>query len=294
MSEKPENGNRPEAEESISCKPAFWLAVWSLSSRELVRFFRQRSRFIGALLQPILFWVFFGAGLKGSFQPPEWAPEGMSYQEYFLPGIAVLIIMFTAIFSTISIIQDRTEGFLQGVLVAPVPRLAIVIGKVTGGAALAVIQVVIFFAIGPSLYYIGLAPSLEFELSFLACIYLFFFSVLLSIALTSLGYIIAWPMDSIQGFHAIMSLFLMPMWLLSGAMFPGGDSGWLTAIIRWNPLSYGVSGLRRLMYLEYNIPVSDGLPSMKASVLITLGFCVCCLAVSVYLTEKRTSTNVKN
>ncbi|MEQ9066093.1 MAG: ABC transporter, partial [Gimesia chilikensis] len=85
-------------------------------------------RVIGALIQPVLFWILFGAGLRGSFQAPAWAPAGMTYQEYFFPGVAVMILMFTAIFSTISIIEDRKEGFLQGVLVAPVPRASIVLG----------------------------------------------------------------------------------------------------------------------------------------------------------------------
>src|SRR6185295_6986465 len=103
----------------------FWLPIYTLALRELVRFFRQRTRLIGAVGQPVLFWILFGAGLRGSFTPPKWAPEGMTYQEYFFPGVAVLIVLFTAIFSTISIIEDRREGFLQGVLVAPISRLAI-------------------------------------------------------------------------------------------------------------------------------------------------------------------------
>ena len=110
----------------------FWLPIYTLMLRELVRFFRQRTRVIGALGQPVLFWILFGAGLRGSFEPPEWAPAEMTYQEYFFPGVAVLIVMFTAIFSTISIIEDRREGFLQGVLVAPISRLSLVLGKLSG------------------------------------------------------------------------------------------------------------------------------------------------------------------
>jgi ABC-2 type transport system permease protein len=92
----------------------------------LIRFFRQRTRVVGALGQPIILWVLIGAGFQGSFKQPGYVPAevSMSFQEFFFPGIAVLILLFTAIFSTISIIEDRREGFLQGVLVAPVPRLA--------------------------------------------------------------------------------------------------------------------------------------------------------------------------
>jgi len=111
-----------------------WLPVWTLTVREVVRFLRQRTRLVGALGQPFLFWILFGAGLQGSFR----GPGDMSYQEYFFPGIAVLIVLFTSIFSTITIIEDRREGFLQGVLVAPIPRLALVLGKLCGGTTLAV------------------------------------------------------------------------------------------------------------------------------------------------------------
>src|SRR5260221_28273 len=155
------------------------LSVWSLASRELVRFFRQRTRVIGALGQPVLFWVLFGAGLHGSFKPPAWAPRDMTYQEYFFPGVAVLILLFTAIFSTISIIEDRREGFLQGVLVAPISRLAIVLGKLCGGAALAVVQAGLFLA---------LAPWLGLSISPMAALEVLGFLTLLAFAMTGLGF----------------------------------------------------------------------------------------------------------
>src|SRR5437899_1399959 len=106
-------------------RPNISLAVYSLALRELIRFFRQRTRIVGALGQPIIFWILFGTGLQGSFR----GPADLSYQEYFFPGVAVMIVMFTAIYSTISIIEDRREGFLQGVLVAPIPRIVLVLGK---------------------------------------------------------------------------------------------------------------------------------------------------------------------
>src|SRR5262245_21992056 len=171
-------------------RDAFWLAIWALASRELIRFFRQRTRVIGALGQPVLFWVLFGAGLHGSFKPPDWATWEMSYQEYFFPGVAVLIVMFTAIFSTISIIEDRREGFLQGVLVAPVSRLAIVLGKLCGGTALAVLQAGLFLA---------LAPFLGLSLSGITVVEILLFLTLLAFALTALGLVVAWPPGSTPG-----------------------------------------------------------------------------------------------
>jgi len=267
-----------------SRRPVFWLAIWSLASRELVRFFRQRTRVIGALGQPLLFWFLFGAGLYGSFSPPAWAPRDMTYQEYFFPGVAVMIVLFTAIFSTISIIEDRREGFLQGVLAAPTSRLAIVLGKLCGGTVLAVIQAGLFLA---------LAPFLGLALSPLAAVEVFLFLTLLSFALTALGFLIAWPLDSTQGFHAIMSIFLMPMWLLSGAFFPAGESGWLSWVIAVNPLTYGVAGLRRLLYAGQPLPLAAGLPALPVCISVTVLFCLVCIVVSVWLANRRTSRDMR-
>ena len=180
--------------------PNFWLPIWTLTWRELLRFFRQRTRVVGALGQPLIFWVLFGAGLRGSFRAPEWAPAGMSYQEYFFPGVTVMIVLFTAIFSTISIIEDRREGFLQGVLVAPVPRLALVLGKLSGGTLLALIQAALFLVIGPLLHFVGLGPSLGWELSLGGWVSMIGFLSLVAFALTALGYSMAWSLDSTQGF----------------------------------------------------------------------------------------------
>ncbi len=263
------------------------LAVWALAWRELVRFFRQRTRVIGAVGQPVIFWVLFGAGLRGSFSPPEWASADMTYQEYFLPGIAVLIVLFTAIFATISVIEDRREGFLQGVLVAPVPRLAIVLGKLAGGTVLAVLQAGLFVALGPLLTLAGLAPPMDFGVTPLIVLKTASFLVLLAFALTALGYCIAWPMDSTQGFHAVMSVLLMPMWLLSGAFFPAGD-GWLGWVIRLNPLTYGVAGLRRSLYPPETF--GEGLPSLWLCVAVSCGFAAVCVTLAVWMTNRRRVT----
>ena len=247
-------------------------ASWALTVRELHRFFRQRSRIVGAIGQPIVFWILFGAGLGASFQAPRWSrvlERPLSYQEYFLPGIAVLIVLFTAIFSTISIIDDRREGFLQGVLVAPASRSAIVLGKVMGGSLLAIIQAGLFLCLGPLLSMAGLAPEIQISVTPLQGLVAGLFLAVVSIELTSIGFLIAWPLNSTQGFHAVMSVFLLPMWLLSGSFFPGGESGWLSMVIRLNPLTYGVGGLRRLLYSQ-PLPVGEALPSMLMCCLVTL------------------------
>ena len=270
------------------------LAVCSLAWRELVRFFRQRTRVVGALGQPLLFWVLFGAGLQGSFTDSSVsaASDDLAYQAYFFPGVAVLILLFTAIFSTISIIEDRREGFLQGVLVSPIPRSAIVLGKVLGGTVLAVLQAGLFLVLGPLLSFVGLAPDIHVPFDVVQLLLLAGFLTLLAVALTGLGYLIAWPLDSTQGFHAIMSVFLLPMWLLSGAVFPGTGSSWLTWLIQLNPLTYGVAGVRRLLS-EAPLASVAGQPSMAACLIVTVLFAVCCLVVDVGLTRRRTSRDLR-
>lgn len=274
-------------------KPAFLLPILTLAHREVVRFVRQRTRVIGALIQPILFWILFGAGLRGSFQAPAWAPAGMTYQEYFFPGVAVMILMFTAIFSTISIIEDRKEGFLQGVLVAPVPRSSIVLGKLLGGTILAVLQAVLFIFLGPLLKLVGLAPDFETGVTLAGLIPLILFLFLLGFSLTALGYLIAWPMESTQGFHAIMSVFLMPMWLLSGSFFPAGNSGWLLWIIRGNPLTYGVTGLRRILSSDVTLPTAPGNPSMMVCLTVTALVCIIYVVLAIWMTGQRATRNAR-
>src|SRR4051812_29935002 len=128
--------------------PGVLLPALSLARRELVRFLRQRNRIIGALATPIVFWLLIGAGMGRSFRD-EGAPQDYGYLQFFFPGTVLMILLFTAIFSTISIIEDRREGFLQSVLVAPVSRMAIVLGKVLGGAALAFGQGLVFLLLAP-------------------------------------------------------------------------------------------------------------------------------------------------
>lgn len=201
------------------------LAAWTLCRRDLVRFFRQRSRMIGALGTPLIFW-----GLIGS---------GFNYMQYLYPGTLVQILLFTSIFSTISIIQDRQQGFLQGVLVAPVSRSAIVLGKVLGGTAIALSQGVLFLLLGPL---VEIHPP---AIGWLAAVGVM---TIISFGLTALGVLLAWRFDSVQGFHSVMNLLLMPMWLLSGAVFPPEKA---VAWVRWamvvNPLTYGVSALRQVL-----------------------------------------------
>ena len=238
----------------------FLLPVLTLTRREIVRFFRQRNRVVGALLQPLIFWVLFGAAFRESFKPPA-GSEGMSYQEYFFPGTVVMILLFTAIFSTISIIEDRKEGFLQSVLVAPISPFAMVLGKILGGTMLAMMQGVLFLM---------LAFTLNIPLSAVQVAEAIGVMFVIAFALTGLGFMIAWRMESTQGFHAIMSVFLLPMWLLSGALFPAaGVPAWLRIMITVNPLTYGLAAFRHVLY---GVHAPPDLPSFSLSLAITLAF----------------------
>ncbi|HEX6902775.1 MAG TPA: ABC transporter permease [Thermoanaerobaculia bacterium] len=242
-------------------------AVLSLCRRELTRFFRQPSRIIGAAVTPLLFWLLIGSGFSGSFRMPG-APEGVGYLEYFFPGSIVLVLLFAAIFSNISVIEDRREGFLQGVLVAPVPRWVIVAGKVLGGAFLAWVQALAFLALAP-LTGIRLTPA-----SFLGAAGVL---ALLAVALTAVGFAFAWVLDSVQGFHAIMNTLLMPMWLLSGSLFPrSGAPAWLSAVMRVNPLTHGVEAFRGALYetpapLAVAVTLGLGIVAFAAGLLVTRG-----------------------
>ena len=240
----------------------FSLAVLTLCRRELVRFYRQRSRIIGVVASPLVFWFLIGSGLGGSFRHPS-APPDVNYLEYFFPGTIVLIMLFTSIFSTISIIEDRREGFLQSVIVAPVPRSSIALGKILGGTILALIQALILLVLTP---FIGI--SLSFTSVLLAIMSLF----LIAFGLTGLGFCIAWQMDSTQGFHAIMNLFLIPLWLLSGALFPAsGAAGWIATIMKLNPLTYCVAAVRQSLYVNGHILVQE-LSPFPISLIITISF----------------------
>lgn len=260
--------------------PRPWLAVRTLCAREIVRFFRQRNRVVGAIGQPVLFWVLFGAGLGPSFRLPGSGSTGVSYAEYFFPGTLVLILLFTAIFATISIIEDRREGFLQSVLVAPIPRWSMVLGKLLGGTTIAVAQAVLCLLL-------WLTLGLRFSPLALVSIVAWLFVV--ALALTGLGFVLAWRMDSTQGFHAVMSVFLMPMWLLSGAFFPASE-GWLGWIVRLNPLTYAVAGLRRLLYWNVSgAALPPGLPSLSMCVAVTLAFAAVTFLLSWKVAAQRTT-----
>jgi len=213
------------------------LPIVSLWRREIVRFYRQKSRVVGVIVSPLLFWLVIGSGFGTSFRS---RASDQHYLQYFFPGSLLMIVLFTSIFTMMSVIEDRDRGFLSSVLVAPVPRSAIVMGKVLGGTTLSAVQGLIFLVFAPA---VGVHISIS---DFMVVVLSVF---LMAFALTALGFALAWRMESAQAFHAIVNLFLIPLWLLSGALFPvNGASGWIRWVMRLNPLTYGLDALRTALF----------------------------------------------
>jgi ABC-2 type transport system permease protein len=231
--------------------------LYTLWKREVVRFFRQRSRVAGIVLTPLVFWLILGLGFGESFRAVESGTE-ISYLEFFYPGIILLILLFTSIFSNISLIEDRNEGFLQNVLIAPVTSSGIVAGKVLGGVTIALIQTGLFLI---------LAPFIGYQLNFYIALVFMAASAVVSVGLTSLGFVIAWKLNSIQGFHSIMNVALIPLWLLSGAVFPAEGA---PALIQWivtlNPIGYGVALLRGILHAP--IPANAAIISVLFAIIL--------------------------
>jgi ABC-2 type transport system permease protein len=187
-----------------------------------------------------------------------------------------MIVLFTAIFSMMSLIQDRNEGFLLSVLAAPVSRSAIVLGKVVGGAVLAAIQGIIFLAFAPMVSVHMTAATIGSSILVI---------VLISFELTALGFTIAWPMDSTQAFHAIVNLLLIPLWLLSGSLFPlAGASGWLRFCMLLNPLTYGVEALRAILF-----PGVQTAFTLPVNLTVTAAFCLLTFVCSWVIVNHRTN-----
>ena len=258
-------------------KFGFALPVATLWWRDIVRFFRQPSRVIGALGTPLVLWLLIGSGFGGSFRAAAGRAD-TGYLEYFFPGTMMMILLFSSIFSSMSVIEDRHEGFLLSALVAPISRLSLVLGKVLGGATLALFQGTAFAL---------LAPLAGLSLGSIPWLSLLGVSFLIAVTLNSLGFVLAWQLDSIQGFHAIMNLLLVPMWVLSGALFPSsGASIWIRWIMRINPLTYGMAGLRQL--LEGANPRSDlEISSFASNVVITGLFGLLMLLSACYLVRRQ-------
>jgi ABC-2 type transport system permease protein len=263
---------------SPSIRSDFLLPLFSLWRREVVRFFRQPSRVVGALGTPLIFWFFIGSGFGNSFRSST-GSANRGYLEYFLPGSILMVLLFTAIFSNISLIEERREGFLLGVLVAPLSRLSLVLGKILGVTTLAVLQGSVFLL---------LAPFLGVSFGFIQLSFVWGVMLLISLLLSSLSFAFAWQLDSVQGFHAVMNMVLVPMWILSGALFPlSGASSWVRLLMIINPLTYGMTALRQTLYLSQIHPDASEICGLPCAIGITMAFAVGLIGVSCYLANTK-------
>jgi ABC-2 type transport system permease protein len=261
----------------------FLAGALTLWHRELVRFFRQRHRVIGSLGQPVVFWLLFGYGFGTSMTVEGAGAAGASYVGYFFPGALAMIVMFTGIFATTSVIEDRDNGFLQGVLVAPVPRGASVLGKVRGGTTIALIQSLVFLLLAVAL------PVDEVTLSVASLPMVIAVLFVMAFGLTALSFALAWKINNMQGFHAVMMVVLMPMWVMSGAFFPPGG---VPAAFRWvmlaDPMTYGVRALQGALW--DSVPVAEGIPGMWPCFAIAIAFGVVAYLVAAKVARARTAT----
>lgn len=277
----------PAARRSGSALRAIYI-VWY---RDILRFWRDRARVLGSLAQPLFFLVVFGIGLGSSLGVGFTAGAGgesIDYLQFMYPGVIAMAILFSAVFGAMSIVWDREFGFLKEVLVAPVSRSSVAIGKSLGGATQAMIQGALLLVLAPL---IGVTLTLD------AVVLLIPFLFVLAFAMSAMGVAIASRMTTMQGFQVIMNFLLMPMFFLSGALFPlQGLPDWMSVLTRLNPVSYGIDPIRRVV-LSAEVPggVADqlGLTIFGQVVpiaiegLVLLGFGIAMLGIGVLNFRRR-------
>ena len=225
-------------------------AIYIVWWRDLIRYWRDRARVGASLAQPLLYLVIFGSGLASSLGGGFGASAGVagvSYTTFIFPGVISMSVLFTSIFGAMSIVWDREFGFMRELLVAPIDRSAIAIGKTLGGATQAMIQGLIVLVLAP---FVGvvLSPAVVLLVVVLAFV--------LAFGLSAMGVALASYMRTMQGFQVVMNFLMMPMFFLSGALFPlVGLPGWMTVLTRLNPASYGIDPIRRVLLGSSGFPV---------------------------------------
>jgi ABC-2 type transport system permease protein len=220
-------------------------AVRMVWKREIVRYFRNRVRIMTSLAQPVLFLFVLGTGLSPIIRT---GGAHVDFRTFMFPGVIAMTILFTAIFSAVSIVWDREFGFLREMLVAPVRRGALVVGKVAGGATVAALQGVIMLALA-GLVHVPYSPSL--------LLVMVAEMLLTATVLTSVGVMIASRMSQVESFQVVMQVVVLPMFFLSGAVFPLSRlPRWLMVLTKIDPLSYAVDPLRRAVFAHTSLPAA--------------------------------------
>ncbi len=237
--------------QSVNIRGATLRAIIIIWRRDLIRYWRDRMRVLGSLAQPILFLFVFGSGLssalRGSTGGLGGAGSSLQYVQFIFPGIIGMSVLFTSIFGAMSIVWDREFGFLKEVLVAPIHRSAVAIGKTLGGASQAMIQGLVILVLAPL---VGVKLTVVGVVELVPAIFLFAF------ALSALGVAVAARMRTMQGFQVVMNFLMMPMFFLAGALFPltGNLPAWLLVLTRLDPASYGIDALRRIVLTASGLP----------------------------------------
>ena len=209
--------------------------VWVVAYREILRFFQERSRMLSSLAFPLMFLVVFGAGFNRIVGPME---GDVDFIQFIYPGILAMTVLMSSMFSGMSIVWDREFGFLKEILVAPISRTGIVLGKAIGGATNAIIQGVILLVLAP---FLGISVTPILVIKYLLLV------IPLALALSGMGIFVATRMRSQQGFQMVMQLLMFPLIFLSGVFFPVDNvPPWLQVIAKLNPLTYGVDAIRQL------------------------------------------------
>jgi len=248
--------------------------TWMVAVRELIRLRRTPSRIISGLAQPLLFLFVLGAGLKNVVGQN--AGAGFDYIQFLFPGIVAMSILTSGLMAAISIVWDREWGFLREMLVAPVSRASLVLGKAIGGGSVAVVQGVLLVVV---------APIIGVDLSVGSFFAMLGFLLLMAFALVSFGVVVAARMQRLESFQMVMALVLQPMIFLSGAIFPVRRlPEWLGVIVRFNPASYPVDAIRRIVLPgSPGLTIGGSLLPIWSEALITLGFGLAMLTLAVRL-----------
>jgi ABC-2 type transport system permease protein len=232
------------------------MVIYTIWLREFKIFSREKVRLIAGAGQPLIYLAVLGNGLTSGARLT--AAGHIDYLKYMYPGVIGMSILFTSIFSALSIIWDREFGFLKEVLVAPVPRWGVAIGKSLGGSTVSMVQCVILIAI---------APLVGISLTVMMVVKLLGLAFLMSFAVTSLGVVIASRMQSMQSFQMVMNFMIMPLYFLSGAMFPMSSAPvWMKTLMAGDPLVYGVDGIRNVVFSDTMIVGATGAAESLADV----------------------------
>ncbi|MBU0706974.1 ABC transporter permease [Patescibacteria group bacterium] len=219
--------------------------IYIIWLREMIRYWRTKPRLISSLAMPLIWLVLFGSGMKSAFAIGG-GQAGFDFIQFLFPGVIGMSILFTSIFSVMSIVTDRQFGFLKEILVAPVSRVSIALGKILGGSTTAMIQGTIMILLSPI---VGIKLSLGLVLAMLPVMFI------ASIALTSIGLVVASRMKSAEGFQMIMNFIMMPMFFLSGAMFPLSNlPNWMDILSKINPASYAIDLVRQVSFKFMDTP----------------------------------------